>query len=144
MFERWGIRQKLVAVIVAVVIVLLGRLGIGVVSYIAKETRSRVYADALNNVDMSARHIEGFLRERSRIVTTLMEDPQLLRFAGRRTGGESLTNDRDYRDLIAFCRRLTASDPMVRSTFFALANTGEYFREEGRVELEGYDARKRP
>ncbi len=145
MFESWGIRQKLVAVIVAVVVVLLGGLGFGVVSYIARETQSRVYADALNNVEMSAHRIESFLRERSRIVTSLMEDPQLLRFATRRTDGSvSLSNDRDYHDLIAFCRRLTASDPMVRSTFFALASTGEYYREEGRIDLEGYDARKRP
>jgi len=145
MFASWEIRQKLVVAIVAVVIVLRGGLGFGVVDYIARQTRSRVYAAALSNVDMSARHIEGFLRERSRIVTTLMQDPQLQRFATRRKdGGAPLAGDRDYHDLVNYCRRLTASDPMVRSTFFALASTGEYFREEGKVALPGYDARKRP
>ncbi|NOZ93409.1 MAG: HAMP domain-containing protein [Acidobacteria bacterium] len=145
MFEDKGIRQKLVAVIVAVVVVLLGGLGFGVVGYIGKLTRARVYTDALNNVESSARHIEGFLRERSRIVTTLMEDPELLDFAASRTdAGRSLAGNRQYEDLVTYCRRLTASDPMIRSTFFALASTGEYYREEGRVELEGYDARKRP
>jgi len=145
-FRTYGIQRKLVLAIVIVLLLLLGGLGLAAVKYMGDMTRSRVYGAALRNVNIGARRIVGFLSERSRIVLALTEDPQLLDWAeARNSDTRDLGGDRDYRQLIEYLRRLTDSDPMVLSTFFALNGTGEYFREDGKVvPVEGYDARTRP
>ncbi len=145
MFRTYGIQRKLVLAIVVVLLVLLGGLGLGAVKYMGDLTRARVHGAALRNVNVGARRIIGFLSERARIVQALSKNPQLLDWAeARERNPRPLETDRDYRQLVEYLRRLTDSDPMVLSTFFALAGTGEYFREDGKVTLEGYDARTRP
>jgi len=144
-FRTYGIQRKLVLAIVMVLLVLLGGLGLAAVKYMGDITRSRVYGAALRNVNIGARRIIGFLSERSRIVLALSESPQLREWAeARERNRRPLEGDRDYRQLVEYLRRLTDSDPMVLSTFFALNGTGEYFREDGKVMMEGYDARTRP
>ena len=145
MFRTYGIQRKLVLAIVMVLLLLLGGLGLAAVTYMGDMTRSRVYGAALRNVNVGARRIIGFLSERARIVAALAENPQLQDWAKERERNpKPLRGDRDYRQLIEYLRRLTDTDPMVLSTFFALNGTGEYFREDGKVMMEGYDARTRP
>ncbi len=145
-FQRYGIRRKLVIGIVGVLVVLLGGLGFWAVSYINRMTRQRVYSDALGLVDVGANRITGFFDERGRIVATFAENPEFLQWAGslERSGRAEAGASRELSNLIAYTKRITDGDPSVLSAWFALNSTGEYFREDGRVEREGYDARKRP
>ena len=75
-FQRYGIRRKLVIGIVGVLVVLLGGLGIWTVSYVNRQTRQRLYSDAQGLVDVGANRITGFFSERGRIVSTFAENPE--------------------------------------------------------------------
>jgi methyl-accepting chemotaxis protein len=145
-FQRYGIRRKLVIGIVGVLVVLLGGLGIWTVSYVNRQTRQRLYSDAQGLVDVGANRITGFFSERGRIVSTFAENPEFQQWARavERSGRPEAGSSQELRDLIAYTKRITDGDPSVLSAWFSLNSTGEYFREDGKVEREGYDARKRP
>lgn len=145
-FQRYGIRRKLAIGIVGALVILLGGLGIWTVSYTNRLTRQRVYSDALGLVDVGANHVTGFFTARGRIVSTFAENPEFLQWAGsvERSGRAAAGPSQELRNLVAYTKRITDNDPSVLSAWFALNSTGEYFREDGRVEREGYDARKRP
>lgn len=144
MFEKFGIRRKLAIAIVVSLAVLLGSFGITTVSTINEMTRQRVYSEALGRVEVGAHRIKAFFMERSRIVRTLVEDPQLRSwFARYKQYNKPVANDPGYHQIIGYLNRATNSDPTVLSVFFATNATGEYFKQDGRVFKEGYSAKNR-
>ncbi len=139
-----GIRRKLAVAMVLALLVFFGTLGVFAVSEIAGVTRAKVNSEALDRVDLAAHRIQSFFAERGRIVTTMVESPDLLGFfSGYNTFQRSVQNDPQYRQVTEYLRRIVDSDPTVLSAFFATASTGEYFKSDGRVEREGYDTRDR-
>ncbi len=139
-----GIRRKLAVAMVAALVVFFGALGVIAVVEIAGLTRTRVTSEALDRVDLAAHRIQSFFAERGRIVTTMIDNPDLIEFFdGYNTFRKPVQNDPQYRRVIGFFRRIVDSDPTVLSAFFSTASTGEYFKADGRVEREGYDTRDR-
>lgn len=144
MLDRWGIRRKLSVAIVVSLALVLGLIGVGTVAYMNRMLKERVYGEAQAAVGSGARQIAGFFTERGRVVTTMLEDPELRSwFESYRDFRRPLAGDRGYRHVTELFRRIVEDDPTVLSAFFAVASTGEYFKHDGRVEREGYDARKR-
>ncbi len=139
------IRRKLLVSVAGTVALVLGVLGILAVGHITNLTRQGVYAEAEGVVAGRGQEILRFLGERSRITTTMLTDPVLLRWFSRYDQFQAPVKDtQGYRDTIGYFQDIVQSDPTILQAFFAVASTGEYFRADGRIEREGYDARERP
>ncbi len=139
------IRRKILISVAGTVALVLGLLGIIAVGHITDLTRQGVYAEAEGVVAGRGQEILRFLGERSRVTTTMLTDPVLLRwFEGYSQFKAPVKSTQGYKDTIGYFHDIVESDPTILQAFFAVANTGEYFRADGRIESEGYDARQRP
>lgn len=138
------VRRRFPVAIVGLSAVCLAALGVLSVGQVATLTRTRVEGAALDLVRLRAQEIASFFAERSRVANTMLDNPALRRyFEGYHEFRQPLAADPAYADVNAFFRSIVASDPTITSAFFAVASTGEYFWNQGRVEREGYDTRQR-
>ncbi len=138
------LRLRVPIAVIGACAVALTATGVVAVSRITALTRDRVHQATLDLVEIRAKEVEGFFRERGRVVRTVFADPAVLSwFEGYDVPRRPLEDDAGWQRILELFRALPATDPTILSVFFATDSTGEYFRNQGRVEREGYDPRER-
>ena len=145
MFQRMSVRRKLMYAILLCLLVFIGLFGLVAVHHLHRLTRDNVHSNALRTARLGADQITTFFTERGRVVTTMLQAPSLRSWSAQYNQFRApLAQDPSYQQVEALLRAVQAADPTILSAFFAVNSTGEYFRETGRIEQEGYDARQRP
>ncbi len=142
--RRGKLRRRFPVAIIGLSAASFAVLGALAVREISAQSRARAEQAAVDLAALKARDIASFFAERGRVATTMLASPALEAwFEGYREFRRPLAGDREHDHVHGFFQRVVASDPTIVSAFFATASTGEYFREAGRVEREGYDTRER-
>ncbi len=143
--EERNLQIRLPVLVIGVSAAFLALAGVSSVRQISALTRDRVHTAALDLVTLRAQEIVSFFEERARVVDTVFASPALVDwFARYDTFRRPLEHDLEYqRSVQGFFRSVADSDPSIVSVFFSTAATGEYFREVGRIEREGYDPTQR-
>ncbi|MGR6834277.1 methyl-accepting chemotaxis protein [Aliivibrio wodanis] len=95
--------------------------------------------------DQTAASIKEFFKGRSRVVTTLAtNDTMTSWFKGYTDRGGDISSDETYQSIVKSFKAISAHDPIIKSVFFAPANTYEYFDINGRYNNLEYFTNKRP
>ncbi|WP_117234887.1 methyl-accepting chemotaxis protein [Vibrio maerlii] len=140
-----SIAKKLVLAIATILVIISA-----IVSYFAVSQRAEsVEAEVLQHVELetgqTASTIREFFRERSRVVTTLAETPFLNDwFADYTERGSYIEDDAEYQSIVKMFAGVSQHDPLIKSVFYAPANTFEYFDINGRYNDANYYTNKRP
>ncbi|MBL4831091.1 MAG: methyl-accepting chemotaxis protein [Aliivibrio sp.] len=135
--------------VVLAVSVLLAGVSI-VTSYVliserAQQVETEVLQDVRLITDQTSSRIHEFFRERSRVVTSIQTSPFIIDwFANYTERGSNIDNDPTYQSIVEQFQAISAHDPMIKSVFFAPANTHEYFDLDGRYNDANYYTNKRP
>ncbi len=138
------LQVRLLVAIIGLTAVFFSILGWISVDRISELTRETVHTKALDVVALRGQEIESFFREHARVADTMLRTPSFRDFfVGYDTSRQALEDDIKYDRLDALFHSVVDSNDRITSAFFATENTGEYFRESGRVEREGYDPKTR-
>ena len=133
------IQIRLLAAVIGLSAVFFVVIGAAAVREISALTRAAVTTQALDLVALRAADIERFMAERGRVASTMLASPQLRDFfKDYQDYRRPLAGDREYQRVLRLFQAVIAADPTIASGFFATEATGEYFREDGRVERLGY------
>ena len=135
--------------VVLAVSVLLALVSIVISSVLISERDQQVEAEVLQHVrlitDQTSSRIHEFFRERSRVVASLQASPFITDwFANYTERGSNIDNDPTYQNIVEQFQAVSSQDPMIKSVFFAPANTYEYFDIKGRYNDDSYYTNKRP
>ncbi len=142
--SRTTVGRKLLVAILGPLVLLCGGLGVMAVLTVADLVASNVDRVARELVAGEAARVEAFFSERGRIAEVMLQDRHLRDYFLRyRSYRSDVSDDPDYRKVLATFAGIDSLDPSIEASFFASAFTGEYFKASGRVEREGYDARQR-
>jgi methyl-accepting chemotaxis protein len=141
---RTSIARKLLLSILVPLVLLCGGLGTLAVVTIGRLASQNVHQVARAQIDAEASRIASFLAERGQAVDVMLANSHLRRFFfNYREHGRVVAGDPEFESIRTTFANIAAMDESVLSCFFASAFTGEYFDLTGRVEIAGYDARKR-
>ncbi len=111
----------------------------------ADQVESEVIQEVRLINDNTSSSIQEFFKERSRVVTTLQASPFITNwFSNYDERGSDIDSDETYQSIVNQFRAISAQDPMIKSVFFAPANTHEYFDLDGRYNDANYYTSKRP
>ncbi len=135
--------------VVLAVSVLLAGVSIVTSTVLISERAQQVETEVLQHVrlitDQTSSRIHEFFRERSRVVTSIQTSPFIIDwFANYTERGSNIDNDPTYQSIVEQFQAISAHDPMIKSVFFAPANTHEYFDLDGRYNDANYYTNKRP
>ena len=135
--------------VVLAVSVLLAGVSIVTSTVLISERAQQVETEVLQDVrlitDQTSSRIHEFFRERSRVVTSIQTSPFIIDwFANYNERGSNIDNDPTYQSIVEQFQAISAHDPMIKSVFFAPANTHEYFDLDGRYNDANYYTNKRP
>lgn len=113
------------------------------------ERSNQVETEVLQQVrlvsDNASSGIHEFFRERSRVVTSIEASPFVNDwFRDYTERGSAIEGDKQYQQIVRFFKDISAHDPMIKSVFYAPANTFEYFDINGRYNDSEYFTNKRP
>ncbi|WP_260258435.1 methyl-accepting chemotaxis protein [Vibrio intestinalis] len=96
-------------------------------------------------VTQTSSSIREFFRERSRVVTTMAANSAMTEWFNQYDDrGGVIDQDLDYQSIVTSFKKVSAQDPIIKSVFFASANTFEYFDVNGRYNDLNYFTNKRP
>ncbi|WP_428195912.1 methyl-accepting chemotaxis protein [Aliivibrio kagoshimensis] len=111
----------------------------------AEQVQSEVIQEVRLINDQTSSSIHEFFKARSRVVTTLQVSPFITNwFSNYDERGSDIDSDETYQSIVNQFRAISAQDPMIKSVFFAPANTHEYFDLDGRYNDANYYTSKRP
>ncbi len=111
----------------------------------SESVENSVLLDVKLVTDQTAGSIKEFFRERSRVVTTLASDEAMKSwFKNYTERGSEIESDKGYQSIVGTFKAISAYDPIIKSVFFAPANTYEYFDINGRYNDLSYYTNKRP
>ncbi len=140
-----SIAKKLVLAIATILVIISAVVSYFAVSQRAESVEKEVFQHIELQTDHTAGVIREFFRERSRVVTTMAENPFLNNwFANYTERGSSIDGDTDYQTIVQMFRGISKQDPLIKSVFYAPANTHEYFDLNGRYNDLTYFTTKRP
>ena len=108
---------------------------------VVKETQEK----AIERVKGSAHAIDGFFREKAKVVWTFCHDPIVTEWVKNNTQRRiDHSHDEAYQAIIKHFKSMTSNDPDLKSVFLACENTQEYFDHEERDPGEDYYVGQRP
>lgn len=111
----------------------------------AEQIETEVLQEIRLITDQTSSGIHEFFRERSRVVTSLQASPFITNwFANYTARGSNIDGDSIYNSIVDQFKAISAHDSMIKSVFFAPANTFEYFDLNGRYNDASYYTSKRP
>lgn len=124
---------------------LLGLSAFIVIQAVRSLKSDQILSESSAVIEKSAAEIETFMGTRARIPKTLFLSPFIQDwFRKYQQFRRPVNGDEGYSHLISYFNQIMASDPTIKSVFFATENTQEYFDEEGRYEEDGYFVKDRP
>ncbi|MFC1235196.1 methyl-accepting chemotaxis protein [Vibrio sp. F74] len=111
----------------------------------AEQIETEVLQEVRLITDQTSSAIHEFFRERSRVVSSLQASPFITNwFADYTVRGSNIDGDPIYNSIVEQFKAISAHDSMIKSVFFAPANTFEYFDLNGRYNDASYYTSKRP
>ncbi|MDP4983307.1 methyl-accepting chemotaxis protein [Pseudoalteromonas tunicata] len=148
MLKNISLRNKTLLLIGGTISALLIIASIFLVNHIAKLSRDSIEQEAASYITSEKLNIESFFAQYGRVVETFAQNPHLVNWLNNWTTREGDLKQSDgFNNVNADLVRLSQDD-FILSAFFASAQTGEYFKENGRTVInaktgEAYYAYKR-
>ncbi|MET1254181.1 methyl-accepting chemotaxis protein [Aliikangiella maris] len=136
MYLNLSLRQKVLVWVCGSISVLLSIAAFFHVDSNSRLTREKVEEEMQAIVALQAKDIFTFFNQRAQIPVHVFSNPMLQSWfkahANRGQRGLDLSNDETYQQIDTLFKRTTAADPNVKSVFFAVNKTFEYF-EPGKI-----------
>lgn len=140
-----SIAKKLVLAIATIMVTISIFASYFIVNQRSASVESQVTQEVQLVTEKTVRSIHEFFRERSRVVTTLAENPFINKwFANYTQRGSNIDSDPTYQSIVDTFQSISKHDPLIKSVFYAPANTHEYFDLNGRYNNLDYYTTKRP
>lgn len=137
---------RLVVVTSIAVLTILTLFATLVVNQVTSQNRQQLDTALSQLLASESQKIEAFIETLYQVPQTAFSSPQFVRFFSQyQTRRADLSQNQDMADLTGHFSQLTKQNPLVKSVFFAVQSTGEYFMETGRIDQDAdYYAYKRP
>ena len=139
--QFFSIRRKFIVIVGGAIAIMLGLSAFFVVNQYASITRTSIEHDVSNLVRLEAQRVEQFFGNYGAVANTFLNDPFFQDFfiKHNRRGATNIPGMSTITDRFT---RISSTDENIKSAFFASAQTGEYFYENGNVgvDTEGANA----
>ncbi len=145
MKNQQSVVRKVLFSVASILSIIAIVVAITVTSERAETVERSVLRELSQTTQTSAAGIHEFFRERSRVVTSLIDNTFINHwFENYTERGSEIDSDENYQRLVQAFKNASASDEMIKSVFYAPAATHEYFDLNGRYNDDAYFTNKRP
>lgn len=141
--KSMSLQQKFMLIVGGSMSLVLLIAAVILLNFVSERARVTIENDVLGLVNQEAQAIEGFFSTYGGVARSFLSNPYFQTFfADHKARGADESSLPEADKIYKTFQQISSADNNIKSAFFASANTGEYFYEEGRVgvDTEGPDA----
>ncbi len=141
--KSMSLQQKFMLIVGGSMSLVLLIAAVILLNFVSDRARVTIENDVLGLVNQEAQAIEGFFSTYGGVARSFLSNPYFQTFfAEHKARGANESSLPEADKIYKTFQLISSADDNIKSAFFASANTGEYFYEEGRVgvDTDGPDA----